>query len=215
MVQTNPVPQRLRTMRTTLIWSIVLNALVPFVLYVVARPLFTDDSTPLLIAGAIPVVRTGTLWAIRRRIDWIGVYAIFGFIFAVAISALSGGNSFLVEIHDQLLTGTVGFVLLISAAVNRPILLPLLQIFSPVDLESSSRTALYKRISVLTVLLGLVLFGDAVIHIVMALTLPTEVFLGVSRVVTFALLGGALVIRWGTRRRAGGPGIKEEKGHIK
>ncbi len=189
-------------MRMKLIQSILFNVLIPFGLYMLLRPLFADDIVPLAIAGAVPVVRTVALWLVRRRVDWIGLYATVGWLVAVAVSALSGGNELFLKIHDQLLTGTVGLVLLLSAITDRPLLLPLIQIIKPEIIQRPGNPALHRRTVLVTALLGLLLFGNAAVRVILAITLPTDSFLVLSRAATVGVLGGALALRWWIARRA-------------
>ncbi len=206
MLQTEEAKQRLRHMRAQLIQSVAINLLGPFVLYMLLRSVFTSDATALALAGAVPTVRTMALWVMRRRVDWIGLYAILGFAIGVAVLVLSSGNELLLKIHDQLLIGTVGFVLLVSALFNKPLLVPLVQLFSQSQLEQARSPS----ISIATGSFGLILLGNAIAHVVMALTLPTETFLVMSRMVTFVLLGSALALSWWVRRRAAG--LKPDNG---
>ncbi len=191
-------------MRVRLATSLVINAVIPLVLYLLLRPLFSDDDTLLAIAGAIPVARTVVVWATQRRVDWIGLYAALGFSIAVVVSVFSGGNTLLLELHEQLLMGTAGFVLLLSAIMNRPLLLPLLETFRPDAPKQSRNVGVYKRVGAMTAALGLVLLGNALAHLILALTLPTDAYLVVSRVVTFGLLGGLIALAGWARRRGKG-----------
>ncbi len=209
MLPTEEARQRFRQVRIKLIERLAVNALVPVVLYLLLRPLFADDATPLAIAGVVPALRTITLWIWRRRVDWIGVYAVLGLAVAIAASVLSGGNTLLLKVHAEFLTGAIGLVLFISALMKRPLLQPILQIWIQNSLEQSSNPVSYKNITLITALLGLALLGNAAAHIVLALTLPTATFLGLSRVVTLALLGGGLAFIWWMRRRVGGFAAQE------
>src|SRR5919205_1145456 len=124
------VNQRLHQARRNLILSLVINGLVPVVVYTLVHPLLATDASALAIAGAVPALRTLTLWLWRRRVDYIGVYAIVGFAIACAAAALSGGNGFLLKVHGSLLSGTIGVVCLLSVLIGQPVLLSFLQVFS-------------------------------------------------------------------------------------
>ncbi len=204
------INQRLRTARTKVIVSLVVNGLLPLIVYTLVRPLLANDASALAIAGAIPAVRTVALWLWRRRVDWIGVHAVVGFAIAGAAAALSGGNSFLLKVHGSLLTGTIGAVCLISVVIRRPVLLPVLQAFAPSDRPASSAgatetssTASQRSSAVVTAVIGCACLGDAVAHIILALTVPTGTFLIVSRVVTWSILGSGAALLWWMRRRTG------------
>jgi hypothetical protein len=202
--------QRLRQARSKFILSLVINGIVPLVVYTLVHPLLANDASALAIAGAVPAARTVTLWLWRRRVDWIGVYAIVGFAIACAAAALSGGNSFLLKVHGSLLTGTIGLVCLISVIIGQPVLLPVLQAFSQSDrtpssggATGSSNAASRRSSAIVTAVIGCTFLADAAAHIVLALTVPTGTFLVMSRVVTWAIIGGGAALLWWMRRRVG------------
>ena len=62
------------------------------------------------------------------------------------------------------------------------------------------------KLPVITAVAGLVLFGDALAHVILALALPTQQYLAYSRGVTILLLGGGvLILGWLRRRNASQP----------
>jgi hypothetical protein len=211
MSQAKETSLRFRQIRGKLILSLVINGLLPLILYALLRPLLASDAYALAIAGAIPAVRTVALWIGRRRIDWIGAYAVLGFAIALAVTAFLAGNAFLLKVHGSLLTGTIGLVLLVSVAIRRPLLEPLFQAFTHgaegqhvlerASIDSASSKRIAERIPIITTVFGLAFFGDALAHIILALTLPTATFLVLSRLVTIAILGGGVAsLSWMRRR---------------
>ncbi len=198
--------------RSRILISLGINALVPLLVYTFLRPLFPSDSIALAVAAAIPVLRTLSLWLARRRVDWIGLYAVLGFAIALIITVFLGGNPLLLKIHSSLLTGSIGIVLLVSALLKRPLLLPLLQAFSsqnPAMANAVSQRAAQaenqRRIWVSTLVMGGVLLMDAVAHVILALTLPTETFLVASRLANWGILGGGILYLYLRSRLAGSP----------
>ena len=202
MSQSKEIPTRFRQIRGKLILSLVINGLLPLVLYTLLRPLLASDAYALAIAGAIPAVRTMALWIGRRRFDLIGAYAVLGFAIALAVTAFLAGNAFLLKIHGSLVTGTIGLVLLISVVVRKPLLEPLFQgftrgaegssILERESIDSASRQRIAQRIPIITTMIGLAFFGDALAHVILALTLPTATFLVLSRLATIVILGGGV-----------------------
>jgi hypothetical protein len=199
-------------LRRKLILSLAINGLLPLIVYALLRPFLASDALALAIAGAIPALRTVVLWIGRRRVDWIGAYAVLGFSLALAITVILAGNAFLLEVHGSLLTGTVGLILLVSLAFRKPLLEPILRAFmshtpqSSMIQESASddpvdHQRLTERSPILTTVIGLALFGNALVHVILALTLPTATFLALSRLATLAILGGgAALLAWLRRR---------------
>ena len=199
--------QTLGVMRKKLAMSLAINGLVPVALYALLRTLFANDVTALAIAGAVPAVRTLAVWIIRRRIDWISALAVLGFAIAFAVALLTDGDTLLFKVHGSLLTGGIGIVLLLSAVIGKPLLSPIMQALgrnnhelSNVPTARPSNPESTKRIMQVTALIGLVLLIDAVTHIILALTLPTSIFLPLSRVINWVILSSGLGIIWLTRQ---------------
>ena len=205
--------QKLGRIRVRLIESLAIDAALPLVLYLLLRQLVADDATALALAGAVPAAHTAILWVLRRRANWIGLFAVLGFAMAVAISALAGGNSLILKLHEQVLTGIAGLVLLASVFADRPLLLPLLQSFAQVDLERLPQSNVTRKIKVATAVLGLALVVNAAAHVALALTLPTAAYLAASRGVTLAVLAGAVAMLYITRGRQNHPSYVEEHEH--
>jgi hypothetical protein len=83
-------------------------------------------------------------------------------------------------------------VLLVSVVVRKPLLLPFFQAFgqngadggSLLDraaIDPASRKRIAGRISFITTVIGFALFADRVAHVILALTLSTNAYLGASR----------------------------------
>ncbi len=180
--------QRLREARRKLGLSLAVNGLIPLMLYTFSRRLFANDATALAISGAVPAVRTMIIWAWRRRVDWIGVLGVLGFAGAFAVSALSSGSSLPLKLYRPVLTGTIGLIFLISVVMRRPLLITLLRAFKYGDPERLSNLANHRKFTIFTAVFGFVFFVDAVVHIILALTLPTGTYLVMSRVVSLAII---------------------------
>jgi len=96
-------------------------------------------------------------------------------------------------------TGTLGLALIASALLRRPLVLTLLRYLrrgEEVPSEPGRRTA-----TLLTALLGLVLLGDAVVHVALALRVGTMSYLLDSRGVTIGVIVLLIVLRMAFRPR--------------
>jgi hypothetical protein len=175
--------------------NLVINWLIPIVLVIILRHFFVSDATALAIAGIIPAVRTITLLFWRRRIDWIGIISVFGFIVAFLISNFLGGSALPLKLYHPVVTGIIGLVFLISAVIRKPLLLYLLRIFKHIDNVGINDTKRLSKITLMTGIIGFVFLFDAAAHIVMALSLSTETYLIMSRVVTFVIIAALLSLR--------------------
>jgi len=196
----------------TIFARVVANALLPAGLYAMLRHGGVDDFRALAAGAAIPLASTVGQWLWRRRIDWIGVAAVVGFATEVAIAALLGGNTFLLKTRAAVLTGPAGLVLLASAAAGRPLLVPLLRLLRPAAPVRSGALqrishdpAARRRITIATALVGAVLAVHAALAITLALLLPSEAFLLVSKGANWTLAGVALAAMWWVRRRHRAP----------
>jgi len=201
MSQMKDMNQRIHKLKKRLGISLVINWLVPIIIYTVLRYFITDDTVTFAIVIAIPVVRTIFMFVLRHRIDWIGVFGIFGFAIALVISAFSGGSSLPLKLYHPILTGTLGVIFLISVIIKKPLLLPVLKFFKPGNLEQLDNPTFHNRLAMMSLVLGLLLLIDSIVHIVMALTLPTGTYLGISKLVTIAILVIVVGLRWLSSRR--------------
>lgn len=129
MSQSNETKSQLSIIRNKFLLNLAINGLLPYLFYIFLRPRLSSDVSALAIAAAIPAVRTFSLWLWRRRIDWIGMFFVLGFAIVLAISIFLSGNTLLLEIHGMLLTGVIGLVLLISAFLGKPLLLPFFKLY--------------------------------------------------------------------------------------
>jgi hypothetical protein len=154
-------------------------------------------------AAAVPAIRTMTHWLWRRRLDWIGVFAVLGFAVEFAVAGLLGGNTFMLKTRAAILTGPLGVVLLLSALIRKPLLVALLQLIRPSALlqsgaldRLSNDPAARRKVSLAFAILGAVLAVHATIAISLAIVLPAEAFLVASKAVNWTVVGLALGSLW-------------------
>ncbi|HVV07787.1 VC0807 family protein [Amycolatopsis sp.] len=175
--------------------GIVLNAALPLLAYLLLRPHVTNDFTALAIGAAIPAVITLAEFAIRRRIDPVGVVMTIAFAVALIVAALSGGSQVVIETHDAVITGPLGALLLLSVLVRRPLLLVVSRFLArrkgiPVRLDPHAA-------AVLTALAGTVAVVHSALLLVLALSLPVTTFLAIGRPIGWVVLGlGAATLLW-------------------
>lgn len=187
--------------------SLVLNAVLPLLVYQLLRSAVGSDVVALGIGAAIPVLVTAVEFVWRRRVDPIGVVAIVAFALVLVVLALTGGDPLILELHDAVLTGPLGLVFLGSVAVRKPLLLVVRRLLaarstqSPNTLSTADERA---ALSTLTALIGVILLVHALLILVLALTLPIPTFLAVGRPIGWVViaLGLLTVLRYRTRLRA-------------
>jgi hypothetical protein len=179
--------------------SIALNAVVPLIVYTLARPYFADDVTPLIIAGAIPLLITLGGVAVRRKVDVVGVISLVGFAIAVVAQLLTGGDGLIVKVHSVLITGPIGVICLLSALVGRPLVGVIMQYMG--RRNPAMRQPTRARAMILTLILGATLTLHTAVDVALALALPTPTFLAVSNPVGWGFLAAGFLAMFLVRRR--------------
>ena len=189
-----------------LLTSIPIAYLAPLIVYFVLRPHIASDTESLAIAWFIPVAWTlgSSLWL--RRLNAFALIGVIAYGLTLAISVVFGAGALPLKLHRALVTGAVGFVCLGSVAIGRPIFLPLVRRFA----KNTDRAALVeaalskpqvvKRITNLTLLVGIASLTDAVLQTALALTLSTSAFLVATTAIHIAVLAtialGLAVFLW-------------------
>ena len=170
--------------------SIVVNAGLPFVAYLLLRSQLSDIAA-LAVACAIPVVYTMVILAVRRRFDPVGVIAVAGFAAALGLAVVSGGNELVLKLQDALITGPIGLVCLISVLGGRPLHAVLLAFAARRNPRLS--LTLHRRASmIITAVFGATLVIHALVLLMLALTLPTGTYLALSRPVGLSVVAVGL-----------------------
>jgi hypothetical protein len=152
--------------------SLVLNGAVPFVAYVSLRQVVGSDLVALLIGVAIPVVVTLVGFAVRRRVDRIGIASIVAFGLLIGVWALTGGDPLILKLREAVFTGPLGLVALVSVAIGRPVA----ALVSPLR-----RTLTRRQLGLLTLLVGATLVVHCAVVLGLALALPTATYLAIGR----------------------------------
>jgi hypothetical protein len=153
----------------------------------------------LAVSGAIPVVWTAAVMVWRRRLDPIGALSVLGFGIRLLVAVLlHKGGALALKIGPlDIIEGVAGLILLGSALIRRPILawlLGLLGRMSPRFAVLRQRVGRLHSMTLLTALVGALLLADSVLHVVLAVLLPTSTFVIVSQAKRYVLLGGGAVL---------------------
>ncbi len=183
------------------------NFVVPLVAYHLIRRHTDSSALALALSGAIPVVYTLAILAVRRKLSALGVVCVALFGLGVLISWVSGGNSLAMELQDPVLFGLLGIACLVSIAVGHPLHQVILRAMgrsNPRYTETADRAAAAGSSTVATAIIGLAFLGHAVAVAVLALTQTTSTFLALQNPVglPFLGLGVAGLFIHGTRQQA-------------
>lgn len=173
----------------TMRFSLVMSLLVPVILAVLFRWVFANDAAIIAVAGIFPLIWVLAVYIRRRRVDWIGVIVVICFGAALAASPFAYGSGLPLKIYHPAVTGAVGIIFLVSAAVRRPMLWLFIQSYNisgPDRVERLSNPEVKKKLSSRTVLVGLIFVAEAIVHTVLAIALPVDTYLEFSGAVTVA-----------------------------
>ena len=182
--------------------NLLLNAGLPLVAYALVRSHVDGDVTALAIAMAVPVAVTLGGFALRRRLDPVGAVAVVAFGIALIVLALSGGDPLVLKLQEAVVTGPVGVILLGSVAIGRPAHLLVFRVLARRDPARAARLddrGRHHTATVVTTLLGTTLVLHALVLLVLALSLPTGVYLAVSRPVGLAIVAVGVAVLWHRR----------------
>lgn len=189
--------------------SLFINIIVPVMLYTVLRYFHVSNFVSLAWSAAIPTLDSIITWIIQKRIDWIGVYTILGFVLQLLVSGLLSDNTIIIKTNDLLTSGPLGIVFIISAFINKPLLLPLRQavlssVSSPKIEQLKSQTPSQHGMVIASYIIGSALLLHALVILILAIMLPTTTFLVVSKAVTWgAILLGIGFVKLTRNRKAG------------
>ena len=158
--------------------------LAPVLAYGIVRPLVGSEALALGIAGAIPVVYSIVLAAVRRRIDPLALLTAIGFSLACVASVLAGGSSLPLKLHQAAITFGIGLVMLVAVVIGRPL---------PAGRLLRVPSATREIDSALGTMIGGFLVLHALLHLTLAVSLSTGSYVVASRVVDWGTLAiGAL-----------------------
>jgi hypothetical protein len=187
--------------------SVAINFVAPLLAYHLIRRHTDSSAMALALAGAIPVVYTLAILAVRRKLSVLGVVSVVLFGLGVLVSWVSGGNTLAMELQDPALFGLLGIACLVSIAAGHPLHQVILRAMGrsqPRYTQTADRAAAAGTSVVATAIIGLAFLGHAVAVAVLALTQTTSTFLALQNPVglPFLGLGVAGLFILGTRQQA-------------
>lgn len=160
---------------------------VAVVCYFAVRPAVGSDGAALAIAGAVPAAYAIAAVVVRRRLEPWALLTAVSFAVACVASLLAGGSTLPLELHEAAVTFVVGVVLLVAVLAGRP--LPVGRLLRVPHAEPTTNATL-------SVLVGSFLVLHALLHLALALMLPTAAYLTAGRVVSLGTLAvGGLCLR--------------------
>ncbi|GAA2633330.1 hypothetical protein GCM10010399_77230 [Dactylosporangium fulvum] len=181
--------------------TLVCNVALPLVTYQALTDRGMSEVSALAVSAVWPVVEVGVLWAVRRRIDEIGVLTLIVIALGVGSSLLLDDER-LVLLKESAVTGLFGLVLLGSLLAPRPLMFYFGRKFatdgSPERLawwDGLWRYGGFRRTQrTLTVVWGVVFLAEAAVRIELTEVLPVDATVAVSAVLPYAVTAG--LVTW-------------------
>ena len=181
--------------------SMVVNAVLPALLYLVLRRHFADPSlVPIVAAAMFPVL--GNLFSIARDrcLDTFGTLMLLSFVLT-ALTALIGGDQRLILVSRSLLTLGWGLACLASLLLPKTISFYFARQFAAgndraraAQFDEHWRTPYVRRVSRITsVVWGLALVGLFGLRVAMVYSLPAAVVLAVYPVAHSVVSWGVML----------------------
>jgi hypothetical protein len=200
-----------RALLRSLAPSLLINALLPFLLYQYLTAQGAPTANALAATAIFPLAGIALGWIRTRHLDIIGLIS-FVFIVVGLLSSLISGSPLLFLIKESLLTGVFGLTFLGSLLQGRPLMFYLSrQFYSGND---SRRAARFEgrwhersfRVAqrFLTLIWGCALIGDALIRVGLVFVLSVPIFLVVSPLIGVSIIVGLSIwtMSYARRRRA-------------
>src|SRR5262245_872365 len=105
-----------------IIWGVMLNAVVPVVLYKLSKRYYSpSEFTALAIAATFPIGKSAFDLLRRRQLDPISILVLLG-ITTDAVAILFGGSPRLLLVRESMFTGAFGLACFFSLLLPRPMM---------------------------------------------------------------------------------------------
>ena len=175
--------------------------LAPLITYFAVRPHVASDTAGLAIAWCVPVLWTlgSSLWL--RRLDPFPLAGVVTYGIALAIAVVFGGGALPLKLRHGVVAGLLGLVCLVSVAMNKPLFVAVARWRAAMDREHAPMLTaaladpkIVRRITMLTLLVGVAALADAVLQTVLALVLSTSAFLIATTVIHFATIAVIVLV---------------------
>jgi hypothetical protein len=188
--------------------EVLVNGVLPYVIYTLTHARLGDVGA--LIASSIAPIAWSLLeFARHRRVDAISLLVLAGIAFSM-LALLGGGGAKFLQLRENLVTGAIGLVFLVSAAVRRPMIYYLARAGmsrnppaeGPSFDQIKAAPRFRRAMMVMTLVWGVVLIARTAVSAVLVFTLSIPNYLIAHPIVGYASMGGlGLWTVWYTRRQ--------------
>jgi intracellular septation protein A len=173
----------------------LVNVVLPFVVYSYLKPKLGDVNA--LLASMVPPLAWSAIEFVRkRRIDAVSVFIVIGI--ALSLLAFVGGGSVrFLQLRENLVTGLIGVVFLLSAAIGKPLIYQLAR--AGMQRKSAAEAASFERLSdnvyfrrsmsVMTLVWGIGLIVQTAVACVLVFMMSIKAYLVVSPILGYGTMG--------------------------
>jgi hypothetical protein len=174
--------------------------LLPLAGYMLLRPHVGSDAVALAAVSIFPIIDIAVERRRHGRFEPIGVIALIGLGLGLISALALHGDATLLKVRESVFTGVFGVICLASLAARRPAMFYMGRSFAtggdPVKVAEFDAIwdmpGVPRRFRTVTVVWGIGLVGEAVVRTIMAVTVSTQLFLAVSPILNFGVLGGLI-----------------------
>ena len=204
-------PPSLHTMIVGLLPSIFVNSVLVIIIYQLVKHFTSLSDINALFISAIPAMLDTIISLLRqRRVDVLGVFALFTIAVSIALTFVSG-DARLFQIRESFLTVLFGIFCLISLSFPKPIWFYIIRYFTTGNNPQQEaafdaawqRPAFRAYIRTVTIVWGITYAVEFVIRLILVYTMPLSQFLIVSPIIFYGIT--IVVIAWtlntGARQR--------------
>lgn len=169
-------------------WGIVLNAVVPVILYKLSKRYYSPSEFTALVAASIfPMAKSAFDLLRYLTLDPIAIVVLLG-ITADAIALFFGGSPRLLLVRESLFTGAFGVACFASLLLPRPMMFYFARNFmagtDPVRLVRFNAAWQFPEVRfchrLITTVWGTVFVGELIMRIILSYRLPAELVLVIS-----------------------------------
>lgn len=197
----------------------VVNFIGPYAIYSLTRAQLGEVGA-LIASSAPPIAWSALEFMRRRRVDALSLLVLTGIALSLLAFLGGGGPKFLL-LRERLVTAGIALLFLGSAAIGRPLIYHLaragLQRREPselADFEAMRDNASFRRVMmIMTLVWGFGLAAEAVVGVVLVLTLSTKAYLLASPVLGYGTMGalGLWTLWYRVRARRRGLALRAAK----
>jgi intracellular septation protein A len=187
--------------RRALVGRVLVDVVLPLVVYYALRALGAGVLTATLAAGAVPAANAALVAARSRRVDIAGLVVVSLFLAGGTLSVVTG-DARLLYIKDGWLTGLLGAWVLLSLTMKRPFMLHLGTVIATAKVGDAGAAAwqrrwvddpvFRRRLRLVSVVVGVVLMLDALVRVVIASVVDLDAVATLTNVQYVVMLAGLL-----------------------